>query len=136
MPAMEWIIESCRLLAQMAEEFERKQPFSGVRIGAAIHLEPKTASLLCTLARGGAEIVATGNLRSTQAATVAFLREKGITVVGDGAQDEQTQDACVRQVLATEPELLLDNGGDLFLRYLDNPYQGLLGGTEETTSGA
>lgn len=135
MPAMEWIVDSCRLLAGMAEEFEREQPFAGLRIGAAIHLEPKTATLLWTLARGGAEVVATGNLRSTQAAAVAFLREQGITVVGDGARDVQTQDTCLRQVLATEPHLLLDNGGDLFLRYLDNPYRGLLGGTEETTSG-
>ena len=38
-------------------------------------------------------------------------------------------------MLATEPDLLLDNGGDLFARYLEAPYDGLLGGTEETTSG-
>src|SRR5947199_307710 len=31
--------------------------------------------------------------------------------------------------------LLLDNGGDLFARYLDDRYEQLLGGTEETTSG-
>jgi adenosylhomocysteinase len=35
----------------------------------------------------------------------------------------------------TRPQLLLDNGGDLFVRYLEEPYDGLLGGTEETTSG-
>jgi len=39
------------------------------------------------------------------------------------------------EVLAAEPDLILDNGGDLFARYLDRPYPGLLGGTEETTSG-
>jgi adenosylhomocysteinase len=31
--------------------------------------------------------------------------------------------------------LLLDNGGDLFVNYLEKPYGHLLGGTEETTSG-
>ena len=31
--------------------------------------------------------------------------------------------------------LLLDNGGDLFMEYLAAPYDGLRGGTEETTSG-
>jgi adenosylhomocysteinase len=31
--------------------------------------------------------------------------------------------------------MLLDNGGDLFVTCLTEPYQGLLGGTEETTSG-
>jgi adenosylhomocysteinase len=38
-------------------------------------------------------------------------------------------------VTGEKPDLLLDNGGDLFLHYLDDPYPGLLGGTEETTSG-
>lgn len=132
---MEWTADSCRLLAGTAEEFARRQPFAGLRIGAAIHLEPKTATLLLALARGGAEVVATGNLRTTQAAAVAFLREQGITVVGDGARDARAQHECLGHVLATEPDLLLDNGGELFLRFLDAPYEGLLGGTEETTSG-
>jgi adenosylhomocysteinase len=41
----------------------------------------------------------------------------------------------LREVLAAQPDLLLDNGGDLFVRYLEAPYGGLRGGTEETTSG-
>jgi adenosylhomocysteinase len=39
------------------------------------------------------------------------------------------------EVLAAKPDLILDNGGDLFATFLDRPYAGLLGGTEETTSG-
>ena len=38
-------------------------------------------------------------------------------------------------MLAAKPDILLDNGGDLFARYLEDPYDGLIGGTEETTSG-
>nr|AKA87337.1 adenosylhomocysteinase [Streptomyces antibioticus] len=135
MPTMEWVAGSCRLLASTAADFERDRPFEGLRIGAAIHLEPKTATLLMVLARGGADVVATGNLGTSQGATLTFLREQGITVIGDRTRDPQAQDACLRQVLATRPDLLLDNGGDLFLRYLDAPYEGLRGGTEETTSG-
>ncbi|MFD6337701.1 adenosylhomocysteinase [Streptomyces sp. NPDC060210] len=135
MPTMEWVTSSCRLLASTAVDFERERPFAGLRIGAAIHLEPKTATLLLVLARGGADVVATGNLRTTQGATLTFLREQGVTVIGDRTRDPHTEDACLRQVLATRPHLLLDNGGGLFLRYLDAPYEGLLGGTEETTSG-
>jgi adenosylhomocysteinase len=41
----------------------------------------------------------------------------------------------VQEVVSARPDLLLDNGGDLFAAYLDAPYDGLLGGTEETTSG-
>ena len=38
-------------------------------------------------------------------------------------------------ILAERPDLLLDNGGDLFARVAERPYANLLGGTEETTSG-
>jgi adenosylhomocysteinase len=60
------VIESCRLPAQIADEFERTRPFDGIRIGTGIHLEPKTVALLLTLARGGAEVISTGNLNTTQ----------------------------------------------------------------------
>jgi adenosylhomocysteinase len=131
----EWVSESCRLLQQTGEEFDRTQPFKGLRIGTGIHLEPKTAALLMVLKRGGASLVSTGNLNSTQAETVAYLREHGVEVIGGPTVDPAEQDRNLRGVLAREPDLLLDNGGDLFARYLESPWDGLLGGTEETTSG-
>jgi adenosylhomocysteinase len=122
-------------LQQTGEDFDRKQPFKGLRIGTGIHLEPKTAALLMVLKRGGASLVSTGNLNSTQAETVAYLREHGVEVIGGPTADPAEQDRNLRGVLAREPDLLLDNGGDLFARYLESPWDGLLGGTEETTSG-
>jgi S-adenosylhomocysteine hydrolase len=38
-------------------------------------------------------------------------------------------------MIAARPDLILDNGGDLFAKCLDAPYDGLRAGTEETTSG-
>src|ERR1019366_491419 len=49
--------------------------------------------------------------------------------------DPEVHAGYLDEVLAAKPGLILDNGGDLFARYLDRPYEGLLGGTEETTSG-
>ena len=135
MSRFEWVSDNCRLLRQTGEEFDRTQPFKGLRIGTGIHLEPKTAALLLTLKRGGAEVVSTGNLNSTQAETVDYLRERGVTVIGGPTADPAEQDRNLRGVLATQPDLILDNGGDLFARYLEAPWDGLLGGTEETTSG-
>ena len=85
---IDWIGRSCRLLAATAQEFSNTRPFAGLTIGTAIHLEPKTAALLKTLKAGGARLIATGNLNSTQADTVAWLRNEGIQVIG-----EQTTDA-------------------------------------------
>lgn len=132
---IEWVAESCGLLRAIGTEMERTQPFAGKRIGTGIHLEPKTVALLLTLRQGGAQVIATGNLGTTQAEAVDYLRAHGVTVVGGPTTDPVEHDAFLRQVLAEEPDLLLDNGGDLFVRYLDAPYEHLLGGTEETTSG-
>src|SRR5207342_2897708 len=131
----EWVSDSCRLLGQTAAEFDRTQPFKGLRIGTGIHLEPKTAALLLTLQRGGADVVSTGNLNTTQAETVDYLRQHGIDVIGGPTADPIEHDRDLRGVLAAKPDLILDNGGDLFARYLEDPYDGLIGGTEETTSG-
>ena len=132
---IEWVASSCRLLASIAAEFETSQPFAGLTIGTGIHLEPKTAALILTLAKGGASIVATGNLNTTQQETVDYLRDRGIDVIGGPTSDPVEHDRDLRQVLNARPDLILDNGGDLFARFLERPYEGLLGGTEETTSG-
>jgi adenosylhomocysteinase len=132
---IDWVVRSCRLLAAIGDELERSLPFRGLRIGTGIHLEPKTVALLLALARGGGEVVSTGNLNTTQADAVGFLRGRGIHVVGGPTSDSEEHDRFLREVLATEPQLLLDNGGDLFVRWLEQPYEALLGGTEETTSG-
>jgi adenosylhomocysteinase len=132
---IEWVIENCRLLAAIGDELERSQPFAGLTIGTGIHLEPKTVALLITLQRGGAEVVSTGNLNTTQQSAVDYLSERGVRVVGRPTQDPNEHDGYLWEVVRSRPQLLLDNGGDLFVRYLEEPYEGLLGGTEETTSG-
>lgn len=132
---IDWVVENCRLLAGICEEFDSTKPFAGRRIGTGIHLEPKTVALLLTLQHGGAEVVSTGNLGSTQLQAVDFLRANGVEVVGGPTADTDEHDGHLRELLASEPDIILDNGGDLFVRYLEAPYDHLLGGTEETTSG-
>ena len=132
---IDWIGNSCRLLKATAAEFERTLPFAGLSIGTGIHLEPKTVALLMTLRAGGARLICTGNLNSTQPATVEFLRAQGITVFATQTTDPVAHHQSLEAVVAEKPDLLLDNGGDLFAIAADKPYTNLLGGTEETTSG-
>ena len=132
---IEWVVENCRLLTGIRQEFDSTLPFAGKRIGTGIHLEPKTVALLLTLQSGGAEVVSTGNLGSTQPEAVAYLLANGVEVIGGPTIDVAEHDSHLREVLSSDPDLLLDNGGDLFVRYLEAPYEHLLGGTEETTSG-
>jgi adenosylhomocysteinase len=130
-----WVDSNCHLLKLIAKEYQTTQPFKGMTIGTGIHLEPKTVALLLTLKEGGARVVATGNLSSTQPSTVDYLRNSGIEVFAEHTIDAATHDKSIARILSEKPDLLLDNGGDLFARFADNPYPNLLGGTEETTSG-
>lgn len=132
---IEWVASQTRLLTQIRQEFESTRPFEGMTIGTGIHLEPKTASLLLTLQAGGARLVCTGNLNSTQPETVSYLRERGVTVFATQTQNPEEHRRNLKAVLDEHPHILLDNGGDLFALFLEDPYDGLLGGTEETTSG-
>jgi adenosylhomocysteinase len=141
MPAMtdltriDWISRSCRLLGQIAKEFAETRPFDGLTIATGIHLEPKTVALLMTLRTGGAKLKVTGNLNSTQPATVDYLRAQGIEVHAEQTTDAEAHGHNLDRLVASRPDLLLDNGGDLFARFAENAYSSLLGGTEETTSG-
>lgn len=132
---IDWVRAHCNLLNALADEFAGTLPFRGLTIGTGIHIEAKTAALLLTLRAGGARVVATGNLNSTQPDVVEVLLAGGVTVIGHSTKHENEQARFLDEVIATKPDLILDNGGDLFSRYLAAPYKGLRGGTEETTSG-
>ena len=135
MNRIEWVIDRCRLLQAIAAEFDETKPFAGLVVGTGIHLEPKTVALLLTLQRGGAELVSTGNLNTTQQEACDYLAARGVRVIGGPTSDPSIHDAHLWGVVRSQPDLLLDNGGDLFARFVEEPYNGLLGGTEETTSG-
>lgn len=134
---VEWIRSRMPLLARIRTDFAASRPFAGHRIGMSLHLEPKTAVLLECLAAGGAEIVATGNHGSTQDDVVAFLREQGMTIYGSRDDTLDRHHANVRAVAEAGPDILLDNGADLAAALTDGTMDasGIVGGTEETTSG-
>ena len=132
---IDWVAAHCQLLRSISAEFKETQPFRGLTIGTGIHLEAKTVALILTLRDGGARLVSTGNLNTTQPEAIEVLKAEGITVVGGPTQDPQVHSGYLDEVVAAKPDLILDNGGDLFAKYLQAPWEGLLGGTEETTSG-
>jgi adenosylhomocysteinase len=132
---IDWVGEHCQLLRSISTEFKDTLPFRGLTIGTGIHLEAKTVALLLTLREGGARLVSTGNLNTTQPEAVQVLKAEGVTVIGGPTKDRELHGRYLGEVIAARPDLVLDNGGDLFARYLDAPYDGLRGGTEETTSG-
>ncbi|MBM7503618.1 adenosylhomocysteinase [Agromyces aurantiacus] len=134
---VDWIRSRMALLADVRREFAASQPFAGHRIGMSLHVEPKTAVLVETLAAGGAELVGTGNFGSTQDDVVAYLNTRpGIRIIGRRADPLDQHERNVAAVLDADPDILLDNGGDLVAGIVARGHaDGIVGGTEETTSG-
>src|ERR1700712_91967 len=110
---LEWIRSRMPLLASARARFAESQPFAGYTIGMSLHLEPKTAILVETLAAGGATVVGTGNHGSTQDDIAAFLRSQGLTIFGRRADTLEQHHENLAAVLDAGPTILLDNGADL-----------------------
>jgi len=86
---IDWVAEHCQLLRSVSAEFKDTQPFRGLTIGTGIHLEAKTVALLLTLRDGGARLVSTGNLNTTQPDALQALQAHGVTVIGGPTRDRQ-----------------------------------------------
>ena len=131
-----WMQSRMQLLRNVQETFELEKPFKNKTIGVSLHLEPKTAVLLKTLQLGGARIVGTGNLGSTQDDIVEVLKHWGMIIFGKRSVTAEEHLSNVSKVVKSKPDLLLDNGADLVeLALRNNIYESICGGTEETTSG-
>lgn len=136
---IDWVQAHMPVLNAIRQEFERQQPFAGVRIALSIHLEAKTAYLAEVLRAGGAEVAITGsNPLSTQDDVAAALAKEGIKVyTWYNATDAEYMEH-LRLTLATGPQIVIDDGGDLVhLLHTEMVEQSaqVIGGCEETTTG-
>ena len=138
---MDWVRERMPVLRGIKEDFTRTKPFDGLRIGICLHVEAKTGVWLEALAGGGAQIAITGSPGTAQdEVAAALVAEYGIQVFARKSETfEQHLDYAAR-VLATEPDLIADNGADLHMLALTNPgfsteKTKIIGATEETTTG-
>lgn len=136
---IEWVRNNMPILREMEDEFRRTRPFEGVRISLSVHLEAKTAYLCEVLAAGGAEMSVTGsNVLSTQDEIAAALVEDGMRVFAFHAATAEEYDRHIRMTLASGPQIIIDDGGDLVSTlHAEFPelLPGVWGGCEETTTG-
>ena len=159
---IEWAGQSMPVLAQIRERFAREKPLSGVRLSACLHVTSETANLAKTLVAGGADLVlCASNPLSTQDDVAASLAEEGISVFAIKGEDHDTYYEHIRAALAHRPNITMDDGADLVSSLLflalgkdqdvdpvirawagrlspqerRELFGGILGGTEETTTG-
>ena len=137
---IEWAAREMPVLALIRERFAREQPLKGVRLAACLHVTTETANLALALRDGGAELrLCASNPLSTQDdVAAALVEEHGISVFARRGEDNETYYQHIHQALDHKPQVTMDDGADLVATIHQDRREllpGVVGGTEETTTG-
>lgn len=136
---IDWVEAHMPVLGRIRKQFEKEQPFKGLKVTISLHLEAKTAYLAKVVKAGGAEVTITGsNPLSTQDDVCAALVEDGVTVFAKYNPEPEEYKALLVRALETKPDLIIDDGGDLVtILHSERPdlLENIRGGAEETTTG-
>lgn len=137
--AIEWVERHMPVLMTIRKEMSKQKPLKGLRVGATLHIEAKTAALMRTLVAGGAEVAISGcNPLSTKDEVVAALMMDGINVYAWRGQSERDYYANINRILDHRPDILIDDGADLIsVTHAKRPerIRKIRGACEETTTG-
>ena len=137
---IEWANESMNVLQIIRKEFIKNQPLQGTRIAACLHVTAETANLAICLRDGGADVVlCASNPLSTQDDVAASLvRDHAISVFAIKGEDNGTYYNHILAALDHKPHITMDDGADLVSTLhtkRTDALEGVIGGTEETTTG-
>ncbi|MDR1050990.1 MAG: adenosylhomocysteinase [Deltaproteobacteria bacterium] len=137
---IEWAAQSMPVLDLIKARFAKEKPLQGLRLGLCLHVTTETASLCRALKAGGGEVyLCASNPLSTQDDVAASLvKDDGIPVFAIKGEDNKTYYKHIHAVLDARPHLTMDDGADLLSTlHAEKPelLAGVLGGTEETTTG-
>ena len=137
---IEWAEQFMPVLRQVRERFTKEQPLKGVRLGACLHVTTETAVLMMTLKAGGAQVAlcASNPLSTQDDVAAALVGEHDIATFARKGEDNATYYRHIQSVLAIRPQLTMDDGADLISTLHGDRKDllpGVLGGTEETTTG-
>ncbi|MCH1481202.1 MAG: adenosylhomocysteinase [Candidatus Poseidoniaceae archaeon] len=136
---VDWARARMPVLAALKEEALKTKPLAGMRVAGCLHVTKETAVLIETIAAAGAEISWSGcNPLSTQDDVAAWLAKEGYSIHAWHGQSVDDFYWCIDKTLEFNPTLTLDDGADLIVRVHGEKEEyaaGVIGGTEETTTG-
>ncbi len=129
-------------LMAIREQYGKSKPLTGANIMGCLHMTIQTAVLIETLVALGAKCRwSSCNIYSTQDHAAAAVAQSGTPVFAWKGMNEEEFWWCIDQTIEAEgwePNMILDDGGDLTLR-MHEKYPELLknvkGLSEETTTG-
>src|SRR5436190_8264866 len=137
---IEWANQSMKVLQIIRKEFIKNQPLKGIRVSACLHVTAETANLMIALRDGGADVaLCASNPLSTQDDVAASLvRDYNIPTFAIKGEDNELYYQHILSALDHKPNLTMDDGADLVsvaLTKRTDALPGIIGGTEETTTG-
>ena len=136
---VDWARSRMPVLSKLKEDAIRDKPLTGMRVAGCLHVTKETAVLIETIAAAGAEISWSGcNPLSTQDEVAAWLASEGYSIFAWHGQSVDDFYWCIDKTLEFKPTLTLDDGADLIYRVHSDRkdrLEGIIGGTEETTTG-
>jgi adenosylhomocysteinase len=137
---IEWAAREMPVIAQIRERFAKEKPLNGIRLAGCLHVTSETANLAIAMRDGGAELAlcASNPLSTQDDVAAALVVEYGIPVFAIKGEDDATYYKHINQALDMKPQLTMDDGADVVAtlhRDRRGLLDGVIGGTEETTTG-
>ena len=130
-----WAKAHMGALTSLEEKYAKSKPLEGVRIGVCLHITKETSVLIDALLSAGAEVkLAAANPLSTQDDIAAYLSTRTEVWAWRG-ESAQEYSWCIDQVLRSRPQQIIDDGSDLHIAAHRSKARGIVGGSEETTTG-
>ncbi|MBI3895768.1 MAG: adenosylhomocysteinase [Acidobacteria bacterium] len=137
---IEWADQFMPTLGIIRKRFSKERPLAGVRISACLHVTTETANLAITLQQGGAQVAlcASNPLSTQNDAAASLVQDFGIPVFAIKGENHDTYYSHLEAALQHRPQFTMDDGADLVtLAHTQQKElaKGIIGGTEETTTG-
>src|SRR5512141_1048453 len=137
---IDWAEREMPVLRQIRERFSKEKPLKGIRMSACLHVTTETANLARTLHDGGADLVLTAsNPLSTQDdVAAALVNMYEIPTFAIKGENNVTYYKHISAALDHKPHITMDDGADLVSTIHKDRREllpGIIGGTEETTTG-
>jgi adenosylhomocysteinase len=132
----EWAASHMDIINTIISENIADKPLKGLKLGLSLHITKETSVLIIALLRLGSKVsLCSANPLSVQEDIAAFLSSKGVKVYAWKDETEKEYFNNLSRVLFDHPQILTDDGSDLHVMAHNEKILGILGGTEETTSG-
>jgi len=136
----EWALNEMPVIRGLMQDLAVTRPLSGIRISGCLHITTETANLARALKVAGAdvELCASNPLSTQDDVAAALVRDYQIPVHAIRGESNQVYYQHIQSALDHRPMITMDDGADLVSEMHKTRTElldGMLGGTEETTTG-